>query len=167
MDLKLLANVAVPNTVGFLIGMKFGPSKKKNPEISAWYDSLVQPALKPPNWIFAPVWTYLYSSMGVAAWFISQNKDISDDKKFQLSALYGTQLLVNFIWSPLFFGAKRMGLALFDITVLLGLLGYLCKSYFEVDKRAGYAVLPYIAWVSFASYLNFSFWRNNPSTEAK
>merc|ERR1712154_547621 len=119
------------------IGYKFGPNKKKNPEISEWYDNLVQPQLRPPKWIFAPVWTYLYSSMGVASWFVLNSKQIDQDKKVQLSALYATSLVVNFLWTPIFFGSHKLGIALVDISCLLASLLFLFKEYYKVNSKAG------------------------------
>ena len=121
--------------------------------IPIWYVSLNKPFFSPPNWLFAPVWTILYLMMGYASYIISQSK--SKMKPVALK-FYWLQLLANFFWSIIFFGMKNPTLALLEI-IVLWILIYKTKILFlKVSKTAGYLLIPYLLWVSFASVLNLS-----------
>jgi benzodiazapine receptor len=125
-----------------------------------WYDSLVKPILTPPGWVFGPVWTLLYAMMGTAAWLVWRTLGVSD-ALVPLSLFLG-QLALNALWSYLFFGLQRPDLAFLDIVALwLGILATLV-AFWRVYSLAGLLLLPYLLWVSFATYLNFQFWRLNP-----
>lgn len=125
-----------------------------------WYARLVQPALTPPGWIFAPVWTVLYALMGVAAWQVWQRAGLLA-AAWPLS-LYGLQLALNALWSYLFFGLRQPGLAFLDIIALwLAVLATLL-AFWRYHRPAGQLLLPYLLWLSFAVYLNLGFWLLNP-----
>jgi tryptophan-rich sensory protein len=126
--------------------------------IDGWYATLVQPELAPPNWVFGPVWTTLYALMGVAAWLVSR-ADYGD--KRPAYAAFGLQLLLNTTWSFVFFGAEAIGPALAVILVLLVAILANVALFYRVDRRAALLLLPYLAWVSFATYLNYGFWTLN------
>ena len=123
--------------------------------IDGWYATLVQPELAPPNWVFGPVWTTLYTLMGVAAWLVSRG-DYGD--KRPAYAVFGLQLLLNTSWSLVFFGAEAIAPALAVILALLVAILANAALFYRVDRRAGLLLLPYLAWVSFATYLNYGFW---------
>lgn len=123
--------------------------------ISEWYRFLEKPFLNPPNWVFGPVWTFLYICMGVAAYLIYQQN------KANLLKIFWVHLGVNFIWSWLFFGLRNPGLALIDIIILWLLISYLAFEFYKVNKLASSLLWPYLAWVSFATYLNFNIWLLN------
>lgn len=117
-----------------------------------WYQNLIQPPLAPPAWVFAPVWTVLYISMGVALFLFARK--ISFDKKTWGYVLFFTQLLVNLSWTPAFFGVKNIGLALaivilLDILVLLNIM-----EFWKISKTASRILIPYFIWILFATYLN-------------
>jgi len=124
-----------------------------------WYDNLKKPSWNPPNWIFGPVWTALYATMAVAAWLV-WNRGGFAVQRVALS-LFLAQLLFNALWSPLFFGLRHPALAFADIVLLwLALLGTIV-AFWKVRMIAGAMLLPYLAWVTFASALNFALWRLN------
>jgi benzodiazapine receptor len=124
-----------------------------------WYASLAKPAWNPPGWLFGPVWTLLYTMMAVAAWLVWQEGGWKARKR-ELG-LYLFQWVLNALWTPLFFGLQRPGLAFAEILVLdLALLATLI-SFWRVRRAAGLLLVPYVAWVAFASVLNFVIWRMN------
>ena len=122
------------------------------------YMALKQPPLRPPPWLFAPAWTTLYLLMGYAshrAWvngMASMNPRIVEDTR-RGATLYTVQLGLNLLFMPLFFGMGRPVEALIDITALTGTVIYLAKVWGKVDEVAGYCLWPYVAWLSFATYL--------------
>eukprot|EP00485_Elphidium_margaritaceum_P012550 CAMPEP_0202692064 /NCGR_PEP_ID=MMETSP1385-20130828/6552_1 /ASSEMBLY_ACC=CAM_ASM_000861 /TAXON_ID=933848 /ORGANISM="Elphidium margaritaceum" /LENGTH=171 /DNA_ID=CAMNT_0049347537 /DNA_START=23 /DNA_END=535 /DNA_ORIENTATION=- len=166
----LLLNVFTTNGIGFVIGMKYGPSPR-NPEIKQWYDSLKQAPGTPPNWLFGPMWTFLYCSMSLASYIIAFDGGIfakygfgkmisipNEDERAKLKYIYLTHLVLNNAWTPLFFGSKKMGLALVDILSVLGCIIYLQGQYKKYNALCGKLMIPYICWVSYASYLNAYNW---------
>ena len=125
--------------------------------VREWFPTLVKPSFNPPSWVFAPVWTVLYIMMGVAAWLVwRQGGDIT-----LALWLFFIQLAFNFLWSFLFFNLHRVDLALIDITALWISIAATLYAFWQVDMRAGLLLVPYLAWVSFASLLNASIWRLN------
>lgn len=123
------------------------------PAIPTWYASLIKPNFNPPNYLFAPVWTLLYFLMGISLYLIWESKN--KGKKLALK-LFWLQFTANIVWSVFFFGLKNPLLGLIDIIVLILLLVYLIKSVLFINKTAAYLLLPYLAWVSFATILNLS-----------
>lgn len=123
--------------------------------ISGWYADLVKPFLNPPNWIFAPVWTVLYTLMAVAAWRVWEKRR-KFEKTTSLLILYAAHLAVNSLWSITFFGLQLPGAALVVILLLLVMIFILMRSFYRIDKAAGLMFAPYFLWVLFASYLNAS-----------
>lgn len=125
--------------------------------IPNWYSTLNKPFFNPPNWIFGPVWTLLYLLMGVSVYLIWRN-GLKTKKVRDALYLFGIQLFLNAIWSPIFFGAKNLLLALFVIALMWFYILKTVVSFGKIDKTASYLLYPYLAWVSFASVLNFSVW---------
>ena len=126
-------------------------------EPGPWYEGLRKPPLNPPNWVFGPVWSVLYLAIAVAAWLVWRARPGSA----QPLALWGSQLVLNAVWSLLFFGLQLPSLALVEIVILLGVLLATFVSFFRVRALAGVLFLPYAAWVSFATYLNAGLWYLN------
>lgn len=126
----------------------------------AWYEALAKPPFNPPNWVFGPVWSLLYTGMAVAAWLVWRRR-AAHDVALPL-ALYGFQLLLNAIWSWLFFGMHRMDIAFADILLLDGVVLATLLRFWHIHRAAGALFIPYLAWISFASLLNFSLWWLNP-----
>lgn len=114
-----------------------------------WYASLARPSFNPPNWLFAPVWTVLYVLIAVAGWRVW-----SKDSGGWPMRLWWAQLALNFLWSPVFFAAHQIGLALLVVLLLLAaILAFIAASWRQ-DRLAGWLFAPYAVWVAFASVLN-------------
>lgn len=126
----------------------------------AWYASLSKPSFNPPNWIFAPVWTVLYVLIALSAWRIWKQAG----GWCVALTLWVVQLLLNGMWSPLFFTMHRIDLALLDIVVLLAALIATIAAFHRRDRLAAAMLVPYLAWVSFATLLTFSIFRLNPAS---
>ena len=124
----------------------------------AWYAALEKPTWNPPAWIFGPAWTILYTLMAVAAWLVWKRKGWSRPLVF-----YFAQLILNAAWTPIFFGAHELGWALVEIVALWVAILLTMIAFFRVSKPAGWLFVPYLAWVTFATFLNFTLWRLNPS----
>lgn len=125
-----------------------------------WYTSLVKPTWNPPSWIFGPVWSVLYILMGVAAWLVWRRAGFSGAGPALV--LFLAQLVLNALWSYLFFGRQRPDLAFFDIVALWSTIVLVTVLFWRVHRGAGMMMVPYVAWVSFASFLNLILWRLNP-----
>jgi translocator protein len=151
---KLIICLAVPQLAGF-IGTLFTRS-----EIRTWYRVLDQSALTPPNWTFGVVWTILYILMGISA-FLIWNKGLHKKHvKFALG-IFILQLVMNTLWSILFFGLHNPAAALVDIISLwLAIIATMLASS-PVSKKATWLLVPYLLWVSFATYLNYYIWAFN------
>ena len=121
-----------------------------------WYAGLIKPSFNPPNWIFAPVWTLLYLLIAIAGWRIWQR----DPRSTAMTAWF-IQLGLNFVWSPVFFGAHRIGLALAIIVALLAAILSFIATAWPRDRVASWLFVPYAAWVTFATALNAAVWRLN------
>ncbi len=124
-----------------------------------WYARLQKPSWNPPNWVFGPVWTALYTTMAIAAWLVWKRGGFAVQRG--ALALFLLQLLFNVFWSPLFFGLHHPGLAFIDLLVLwFALLGTIV-AFWKARAFAGALLIPYLAWVTFAGALNFAIWRLN------
>jgi len=150
--------IAISVTVCLLVG--FLSSFATQSSVNDWYLTLNKPFFNPPNWLFAPVWSLLYILMGVAAGMVWAKGYYHVWVK---TALYHFvfQLLLNALWSLVFFGLKNPLLALIVITGLNALLVFTFKWFKVVKPTAAYLMLPYMGWVAFASLLNFSIWYLN------
>ena len=122
------------------------------PKIPGWYGGLIKPSFNPPPWVFGPVWTILYLLMAIAAWRIWL-RPASEARSAGLIWFY-IQLALNAAWSPVFFGLQQPRLALVVIIGLLVSLAFAVFRFFSVDRLAGWMLVPYLAWVGFASVLN-------------
>lgn len=124
-----------------------------------WYAELHKPAWNPPAWIFGPVWTTLYAMMAVAAWLVWRVGGWKEQRR--ALGLFLLQWLLNVLWTPLFFGLHRPGLAFADIILLWLALAATLRLFWQAQNVAGILLVPYLAWVSFAAVLNFVIWRLN------
>ena len=128
-------------------------------EVNGWYQTLVRPSFAPPSWVFAPVWTLLYTMMAVAVWSVSITP-ISTARNTAI-LLFLVQLALNFGWSFLFFARHQIGLALVEIVAMwLAILATTLVFRLASPLAAG-LMLPYLAWVSFAAILNAGYWKLN------
>ena len=125
--------------------------------ITTWYPTIAKPSWNPPNGVFAPVWTTLFLLMSIAAWRAWRAAATPADATKTL-ALYGAQLVLNVLWSVLFFTLHRPGLALIEIVLFLALLVTLQVRFARTDRLAGLLWSPYVAWVGFATVLNGAIW---------
>lgn len=151
---KLAAAVVVSELAG-AIGAVF-----TMPAIPTWYATLQKSALSPPSWVFAPVWTTLYALMGIAAFLVWRKG--WDDRKVRVAlGMFAVQLVLNVLWSVIFFGLRNPGGALIEIIILwLAILATII-TFSRVSRPAVYLLIPYLAWVSFAIVLNAMIWRLN------
>lgn len=129
-------------------------------EAKVFYAQLVKPAWAPPAGVFGPVWSVLYLLMGVAAWRVWRRRQRHDVNP--ALGLYLLQLAANALWSWLFFGWHRGALAFGEVLVLWALIAATVVAFWRVDRPAGVLLLPYLAWVSFASALTWAVWQRNP-----
>ncbi|WP_198672086.1 TspO/MBR family protein [Pseudogemmobacter bohemicus] len=148
MPMKLILFIVPVILVGWIIGWLNVPGP--------WYESLAKPLFNPPNWVFAPVWTALYGVIGVAGWRSWEKSD-----NLGLRSLWILQLVLNYAWSPAFFGLENPRLALLVIGLLfMTILTFIMRAR-KSEKVSAALFLPYLAWVSFAAVLNFEIWRLN------
>ena len=152
--LKLIASVLFCQAAGLLGALATTPS------IGGWFKGLVKPSFNPPNWIFGPVWTTLYLLMGVALFLVWRRGPKTAGVKAAL-VLFIIQLVLNVLWSVLFFGFHRPALAFFEIMVLWVFILLTMLKFFGLSRPGGWLLFPYLLWVSFASVLNFFLWRLN------
>lgn len=127
--------------------------------VTTWYPTLNKPAFNPPDWVFGPAWTLLYLMIAVAGWRAWRASRTVGARPAM--ALYAVQLVLNVAWSFIFFGARSIGFALAEIVLLLTMIVINLVMFWRVDRLAGWLLVPYAAWVSFASILNFALWRLN------
>ncbi len=133
-------------SVGLCLGAGVIGSFFTTQSIPAWYATLNKPFFSPPNWIFAPVWTILYILMGVSLYLAWQKKKVP--------AVFWIQLILNVTWSIIFFGMRNPALAFVNIIALWIAIFLNTKSFYKINRPASYLLIPYLLWVSFASFLN-------------
>lgn len=152
--LKVILSITICLAVGGLSGYLTSGS------ISTWYVGINKPSFNPPNWIFGPVWTTLYTLMGVSAGLIwSKGLEFATTKK--ALSIFGVHLVLNFSWSLIFFGLEQPRWAFVEILFLLGSIFYYTNVFYRISTLAGWLQVPYILWVSFATILNGSIaWLN-------
>lgn len=130
------------------------------PAIPTWYADLAKPSFSPPNWLFGPVWILLYTLMGIAAYLIWKQGFNKKEIKIAL-AIFAIQLVLNVLWSVIFFGLRSPLFAFLEIIFLWIFVLLTLLSFYKISKPAGLLLLPYILWVSFAAILNLSIARLN------
>lgn len=151
---KLLISIVTAELAG-IIGSVFTA-----PSIADWYGELVKPAINPPSWVFGPVWTTLFALMGIAAFLVWKKGLERRDVKIALGIFIG-QLMLNTLWSIVFFGLQNPGGALIEIGLLWSAILATIIAFARISKPAAWLLLPYILWVSFAMYLNYALWTLN------
>jgi translocator protein len=152
--MKLLYSLVITLGVGAIAGFATASN------IGGWYATLSKPGFNPPNWIFGPVWTLIYILMGIALFLVW--KQPASLYRSNSLWLFFIQLLLNFLWSFIFFYFHKIGLALVDIVALLIFIILTIFSFSRLDKKAAWLMVPYICWVSFATILNGAIYRLNP-----
>ncbi|MBU0546923.1 tryptophan-rich sensory protein [Patescibacteria group bacterium] len=171
---KLVTSILICEIAG-LIGSFFTA-----PAINTWYAKLLKPGFNPPDWVFAPVWMILFLLMGISLYLVREKRWESDvradeDKKEAWNPIstklwrgtwreenailiFYIQLGLNILWSVIFFGLKSFDIAFIEILMLWFAILYTIVNFYRISKPAGYLLIPYILWVSFASVLNFFIW---------
>lgn len=150
--IRLLIALTLPQLVG-AIGSLF-----TLPAIPSWYASLNKPNFTPPSWLFGPAWTLLYLLMGIALYLVWGQK--TKQAKTALK-LFWLQLILNGLWSIVFFGLRSPLLAFIEIVALWVVLVFTTKKFYQLSQPAGLLLVPYLLWVSFAAVLNFAIVRLN------
>lgn len=168
--IRLIISVLICQGAG-LVGSVFTV-----PAISGWYAALLKPSFMPPNWIFMPVWTFLFLFMGIALYLVWEKKwqtasvVVDQGEKYWNSVskklwrgewreenaiiIFGLQLILNILWSVIFFGLKAPDIAFAEILMLFFAILYTIVNFYRISKLAAFLLLPYILWVSFAAVLN-------------
>jgi len=131
-------------------------------QAQSFYAELVRPDWAPPGSVFGPVWTVLYAMMAVAAWLVWQRRGSAPAARIGL-ILFVIQLILNALWSWLFFGWRQGAMSFADIVVLWALILTTLVGFWRSRPLAGALLVPYLAWVTFASALNYSIWQLNPA----
>lgn len=126
--------------------------------VPTWYAGLTKPSFTPPNAIFGPVWTLLYILIAMSGWMVWRRIGFSPIRPLMIYAL---QLALNFAWSFIFFGVHLIGLAVVDVLLLWLAIVWNIALFWRVDRVAAALLLPYLAWVSFASALTIAVWQLN------
>lgn len=152
--------IAIPVVGGFVGGLA------TKSQIQTWYSTLNKPSWTPPNWLFGPVWTVLYVCMGLASWHVWKHGGFAS-QSIPL-AWYLVNLVLNFAWTPLFFGMHRPDLALLDMTALLAVQGVMMLEFAQIIgwHLTGPLLGPYMVWTLYATALTFYIWRHNPSSRS-
>lgn len=159
--LKIAGFVLFPSIGGSLGGII---TRKK---VKTWFNELDKPSWRPPNWAFGPVWTSLYSAMGYASYLVWRDGGGFHGSASIPLALYGAQLAMNWLWTPIFFGFEQTGFGFvwlvgIDVGIVSTMVGF-----WDINKNATLLLAPYLAWSTFAAALNFEIWRRNPAPSIK
>ncbi|CAH2059024.1 unnamed protein product, partial [Iphiclides podalirius] len=160
-----IGSIILPNLGGWVNGLYFAGQIRKDEK--PWYDSLKKPSWNPPKWVFGPAWTVLYSSMGYASYLVWEECGGFNENSLVPLSLYGGQLVLNWAWTPIFFGLKDFKLAFIEISVLSGAAVATTISFAQHDRTAMALMLPYLGWLAYASSLAYYIWRNNPKPETR
>lgn len=172
---KFLVSIIVCEGAG-IIGSVF-----TMPSIKSWYAFLNKPVINPPNWIFGPVWTVLFILMGISLYLVWSKNFVAKPLKTKIKAwnpwsqklmsgswqkinvvsIFAVQLVLNVLWSVIFFGWQQPGLAFFELLMLWFAILYTIINFWRISKPASYLLVPYILWVTFAGFLNYSLWMLN------
>jgi tryptophan-rich sensory protein len=145
--------------LGLCLGVQLIGGVLTGLSVGGWYETLSKPSWNPPGWVFGPVWTYLYLSMGFAAWLIWQRRTTANVRP--ALTVFAFHLIFNVLWSGLFFGLRNPLAAFIDIIILwLGIAATLV-AFWRIRPLAGLLFVPYLVWVTFAGSLNYAIWRMN------
>jgi benzodiazapine receptor len=140
-------------TILIVIGAVIGSVTQTG--VNTWYPTLNRSPFSPPNFIFPIVWTFLYAGLGMCGWMLWQAKDESSK---WIKSLFIFQLILNWSWSPLFFGAHMVGFSLMVLILMDVVVGIILYQAYPKFKKVAWLMVPYFLWLLFASYLNFYIW---------
>lgn len=141
---KLIISIIIPFLASAIGGLFTASS------VSTWYVTLVKPSFNPPSWVFGPVWTILYLMMGIALYLVWIKKN-----EIKAFIVFAIQIVLNALWSVLFFGLQKPLYAFIEIIFLWVAILFTIFYFYRINKTSAYLLIPYILWVSFASVLNF------------
>ncbi len=144
--LSLSVTIIIINALAFLSSVPVMQGVK------SWYNSLEQSCLTPPDWVFTPLWTLLYTMMAIAVWRVWRYRETRDVRP--AVGIFLLQLVFNLMWTPIFFGMQEFTFAFIDITILAVLIAVTIRKFLEIDPLAGRLMMPYLLWIAFAAYLN-------------
>ncbi|KAL0811570.1 hypothetical protein ABMA28_009954 [Loxostege sticticalis] len=156
----MVAGLILPNVGGWLGALTMA-GQVKRPDGKAWYQLLKKPSWNPPSWVFGPAWTALYTGMGYASYLVLKTSGGFTQQAMIPLSLYGGQLLLNWTWSPVFFRFHQIKLAFFHMLALDAAAAACTISFMFASRTAGYLMLPYLAWLGFATCLNYTIWQLN------
>lgn len=148
---KLIITIIICELAG-IVGSIFTVSS-----IPTWYAGIIKPELSPPNWIFGPVWTTLFLLMGISLYLVWEKRSVNKNTSIALG-IFAIQLVLNTLWSIIFFGLRSPGGAFVEIIFLWIAILATIIYFSKISRAAAWLLVPYILWVSFAAYLNFSIW---------
>lgn len=151
--LQLILCLLAPLAVGAISGIATASN------INSWYIHLNKPSFNPPNYLFGPVWTTLYTLMGISFFMVLQKTETP--QRTAAIRIFWIQLALNFAWSFLFFQFHLLGLAFIEILMMWTCIILMIKNFYSINKTAAILQVPYLLWVSFASLLNASLWYLN------
>jgi len=160
--LKLIIAISISELAG-IVGSFFTASAITGPSTSSglsWYAGIIKPDFNPPSWVFAPVWTVLYALMGISAFLIWKKGFGRREAKIALG-IFLFQLVLNTLWSSIFFGLQNIGGAFIEIVFLWLAIIATIVAFAKISRPAAWLLTPYILWVTFAAYLNFAIWMVN------
>jgi tryptophan-rich sensory protein len=158
--MKTKSIIKLFSAVLICLGAGFVGSFFTTPEIATWYQTINKPIWNPPSWLFGPVWTTLFILMGIALFLIWQ-KAAHSKSAHRAVVFFLVHLLFNIFWSVAFFNLHSPFYAFIAIIVLWLMIFTLMLWFFRLDKKAGALLIPYLFWVSFAGYLNYTIWQLN------
>jgi translocator protein len=151
-----VVKIGIALIVCLMVG--YSASVVTRPSVEIWYPTIIKPGFNPPNWIFMPVWTLLYILMAVAAGLVWDKIKEQNEEVKKALGFFVIQLILNAVWSYIFFGLKNPMLALIEIVLLWLMIYETYLKFSKINKTAGYLLIPYMAWVAFAGILNASIW---------
>lgn len=159
-DSKLFSTIMLVLFLALCFGVAWtGAQVSPGNSSSEWYEQLNKPDWNPPDWMFAPVWTLLYTFMAIAVWRIWRKLGFRNGKA-ELGVFF-VQLLLNGLWPQIFFVVQDPGLAFVEIILLLIAIIVTTVLFFRTDNTAGWLMMPYMLWVAFATVLNGTIWLMN------
>jgi benzodiazapine receptor len=156
MKLNKITKIAIAVIICLAVGYSSSTFTKEG--VETWYPTILKPNFNPPNWVFMPVWTLLFILIGVAAGIVWDKINEQNEEVKKALGFFLIQLILNAVWSYLFFGLKNPTLALIEIALLWLMIYETYLKFDKINKIAGYLLIPYMAWVSFAGILNASIW---------
>ncbi|WP_430614221.1 TspO/MBR family protein [Flavobacterium sp. JP2137] len=154
--LKIVMGILLCSGVGYLSSIVTRSS------LTTWYPQIEKPWFNPPNAVFPIVWPILYILMGIAVGMVWAKRAAAESLVRKALIVFGVQLLLNALWSILFFGLQNPKLAFFELVVLLVAVIFCGRQFYKISPWAAYLLVPYVLWLSFAGILNFSIWMLNP-----